>query len=432
MRKTLFVKIAIIISSALLLLQVLSVAVGSYYMKDTNDQERAGELASLIVLTAQTYVDLPEDSKKAFARRLKYQDHLILGRGNEHLDKSGAIPLYYRVVARQVSEQIGSPVRVVKQADRSERYWLEMTLEGQHIRLGVINKRRPEGLIPKVAIMIMGAIALIAILASLYLMKKITRPLEKMAVAAKTIGRGQKPEPLEESGLQEFSDTAKAFNQMSRDVHDLLENRTVLLSGISHDIRTPLTRLALVTEMLPKETDDELQGELRNVHRDIERIVTQYLSLTRSLDKSGTESIVFSELLNDVIAELTFDTDQQVMSSGDEDVVITTSTYALRAVVVNILSNALRYGDDKAVEVCWKGDGGALEISILDRGTGIPDEQKEAIFQPFYRLEGSRNISTGGTGLGLAIVNQIARQYDWTIEVCNRTGGGTEVIVRVS
>ena len=123
MRKTLFVKIAIIISSALLLLQVLSVAVGSYYMKDTNDKERAGELASLIVLTAQTYVDLPEDSKKEFAQRLKHQDHLILGRGNEHLDKSGAIPLYYRVVARQVSEQIGSPVRVLKQAGRSIKWF---------------------------------------------------------------------------------------------------------------------------------------------------------------------------------------------------------------------------------------------------------------------------------------------------------------------
>lgn len=431
MRKTLFVKIAIIISSALLLLQVLSVAVGSYYMKDTNDKERAGELASLIVLTAQTYVDLPEDSKKEFAQRLKHQDHLILGRGNEHLDKSGVIPLYYRVVARQVSEQIGSPVRVLKQAGRSERYWLEMTLEGQHIRLGV-NKRRPEWLIPTVAIMIMAAIAFIAILASLYLMKKITKPLEKMAVAAKTIGRGQKPEPLEESGLQEFSDTAKAFNQMSRDVHDLLENRTILLSGISHDIRTPLTRLALVTEMLPKETDDELQEELHSVHRDIERIVTQYLSLTRSLDTSDTESIVFSELLNDVIAELTFETNQKVILSGDENVVITTSTYALRAVVVNILSNALRYGAGQPVEMYWQSVGDSLEISILDRGPGIPDAQKEAIFQPFYRLEGSRNVTTGGTGLGLAIVNQIVKQYDWKVDVHDRIGGGTEVIVRIS
>ncbi|MGE4595100.1 MAG: ATP-binding protein [Gammaproteobacteria bacterium] len=431
MRKTLFVKIAIIISSALLLLQVLSVAVGSYYMKDTSDKERAVELASLIVLAAQTYVDLPEDSKKEFAQKLKHQDHLILGRGNEHLDKSGAIPLYYRVVARQVSERIGSPVRVVKQAGKSERYWLDMALDGEHIRLG-LNKRRSEWLIPTVAIMIMGAIALIAILASLYLMKKITKPLERMAVAAKTIGRGQKPEPLEESGLQEFSDTAKAFNQMSRDIHDLLENRTILLSGISHDIRTPLTRLALVTEMLPKETDDELQEELRSVHRDIERIVAQYLSLTRSLDTSDTESIVFSELLSDVIAELTFETNQKVILSGDENVVITTSTYALRAVVINILSNALRYGAGQSVDVYWESVDNSLEISILDRGLGIPDAQKEAIFQPFYRLEGSRNVTTGGTGLGLAIVNQIVKQYDWKIEVRDRIGGGTKVIVRVS
>jgi two-component system osmolarity sensor histidine kinase EnvZ len=278
----------------------------------------------------------------------------------------------------------------------------------------------------------MVAIALIAIFASLYLMKKITKPLEQMAIAAKTIGQGRQPEPLSETGPQELADTAKAFNQMSKDVHDLLENRTILLSGISHDIRTPLTRLALVTEMLPKETDDELQEELHSVHRDIERIVTQYLSLTRSLDTSDTESIVFSELLNDVIAELTFETNQKVILSGDENVVITTSTYALRAVVVNILSNALRYGAGQPVEMCWQSVGDSLEISILDRGPGIPDAQKEAIFQPFYRLEGSRNVTTGGTGLGLAIVNQIVKQYDWKVDVHDRIGGGTEVIVRIS
>jgi len=431
MRKTLFVKIAIIISSALLLLQVLSVVVGGYYAKDTSEKVRSGELVSLIVLTAQTYVDLPDDSKRVFAQKLKYQDYIILGRGNEHLDKASAAPVYYRLVAKQVSKRIGNPVRVAKQAGKSERYWFDMKLEDQHIRLGV-NKPRPERFIPTVAIMIMAAIAFIAILASLYLMKKITKPLEKIAIAAKIMGRGQKPEPLEESGLQEFSDTAKAFNQMSRDVHDLLENRTILLSGISHDIRTPLTRLALVTEMLPKEIDNELQEELRCVHRDIERIVAQYLSLTRSLDKSDTESIIFSDLLHDVIAELTFETDRQVIPVGDEDASITTSAYALRAVVVNILSNALRYGAGQSVDVCWQSDDNFLEISILDRGPGIPDEQKEAIFQPFYRLESSRNTSTGGTGLGLAIVNQIARQYDWKIEVRNRIGGGTEVIVRVS
>jgi len=430
MTKTLFAKTALIISSAMLFLLMFTVVVSSYYISDTNDKASAEELSSLMVLTAKTYATLPEGARREFVQKLKQDNQLILGHGDERLARRANVPSYYRVVAKMISAKLRSPVGVAQQLGKENRYWIDIKLDGQLVRLG-IGKPKPMLPMPVMAIAIMLAIALVAIFASLYLMKRITRPLEEMAIAAQTIGRGQKPEPLEESGLQEFSDTAMAFNQMSRDVHDLLENRTILLSGISHDIRTPLTRLALVTEMLPKETDDELQGELRNVHRDIERIVAQYLSLTRSLDTSDTESIVFSELLNDVIAELTFETNQKVILSGDENVVITTSTYALRAVVVNILSNALRYGAGRPVEMCWQSVGDSLEISILDRGPGIPDAQKEAIFQPFYRLEGSRNVTTGGTGLGLAIVNQIARQYDWKIEVRDRIGGGTEVIVVV-
>jgi two-component system osmolarity sensor histidine kinase EnvZ len=431
MKKTLFAKTALIISSAMLFLLLFTVAVSSYYVSDTNNKASAEELASLMILTAKTYATLPEGSRRGFVKKLKQDSQLILGHGDERLARRANVPGYYQIVAKMISAKLRSPVGVAQQLGKEHRYWIDIKLDGQLVRLG-IGKPEPMLPIPVMAIAIMLAIALVAIVASLYLMKRITRPLEEIAIAAQTIGRGQKPKPLEESGLQEFSDTAKAFNQMSRDVHDLLENRTILLSGISHDIRTPLTRLALVTEMLPKETDDELQEELRGVHRDIERIVAQYLSLTRSLDTSDTENIVFSELLNDVIAELTFETNQKVILSGDEDVVITTSTYALRAVVVNIVSNALRYGDGELVEVCWQNVDNSLEISILDRGPGIPDEQKEAIFQPFYRLETSRNTETGGTGLGLAIVNQIIRQYGWTIEVRDRIGGGTEMVVRVS
>ena len=430
MTKTLFAKTAVIISSAMLFLLLFTVAVSSYYISDTNDKASAEELASLMILTAQTYTTLPEGSRREFVQKLKQDSQLILGHGDERLSRRANVPSYYLTVAKIISSKLRSPVSVAQQLGKDRRYWVDFKMDGKLVRIG-IGKPKSMLPIPVVAIVIMLTIALLAIVTSLYLMKRVTSPLGKMALAAKTIGQGRKPEPLSETGPQELADTAKAFNQMSKDVHNLLENRTILLSGISHDIRTPLTRLALATEMLPKETDEELQDELRNVHRDIERIVNQYLSLTRSLDEGDSEHIVFADLLSDVIAELTFETDQEVITNGDEDTAITISAYALRAVVINVLSNALRYGAEQSVEVCWQKVDNSLEISILDRGPGIPDGQKEAVFQPFYRLEGSRNVSTGGTGLGLAIVNQIARQYDWKIEVRDRIGGGTEVIVRV-
>ncbi|MCS5592156.1 MAG: ATP-binding protein [Gammaproteobacteria bacterium] len=428
MTKTLFAKTAVIISTAMLFLLLFTVAVSSYFISDSSDKASAEELASLMILTAKTYTRLPEGSRREFVQKLRQDSQLILGHGDERLARRASVPNYYLTVGRMISAKLRSPVSVAQQLGKENRYWIDIKLDGQLVRLG-IGKPRSALPMPIIAIVMMFAIALVAIVTSLYLIKRVTNPLEKMAIAAKTIGQGRKPEPLSETGPQEFADTAKAFNQMSKDVHDLLENRTILLSGISHDIRTPLTRLALATEMLPKETDEELQDELRNVHRDIERIVNQYLSLTRSLDEGDAEHVVFADLLSDVIAELTFKTDQEVITNGDEAAAITTSAYALRAVVVNILSNALRYGLEHPVEVCWQADSNSLEISFLDRGPGIPDEQKEAIFQPFYRLEGSRNVATGGVGLGLAIVNQIVKKYDWKIEVRDRIGGGTEIVI---
>ena len=428
MVRSLFAKTALILSCTVLALLVFTVAISSYYVTDANNKERAAELASVIALTAKTYVGLPKGSKREFLYELK-QDNLILGRGNERLIR-GPVPDFYRSVARMVSAKLAIPVSVSQMQGKTNHYWIDIKFEGQLVRLGV-SKPKPSLPLPILAIAIMTVIAVMAIIASLFLIRRATKPLERLADAAKTVGRGGRPEPLPESGPHEFSEATKAFNQMSADVHNLLENRTILLSGISHDIRTPLTRLALATEMLPKETDDELQEELWSVHRDIERIVEQYLSLTRSLDSVEHEIIVVADLLNDVITELTFESNQEVVTKGDESCTISSSSYAIRAVMVNILGNAIRYGLGSEVSVRWHKQDSSIHISILDNGPGIPDIQKKEIFRPFYRLEDSRNISSGGSGLGLAIVDHIVRRHKWSIKVCDRVGGGTEVVVSI-
>ena len=428
MVRSLFAKTALILSCTVLALLVFTVAISSYYVTDVNNKERAAELASVIALTAKTYVGLPKGSKREFLYELK-QDNLILGRGNERLIR-GPVPDFYRSVARMVSTKLAIPVSVSQMQGKTNHYWIDIIFEGQLVRLGV-SKSKPSLPLPILAIAIMTVIAVMAVTASLFLIRRATKPLERLADAAKTVGRGGRPEPLPESGPHEFSEATKAFNQMSADVHNLLENRTILLSGISHDIRTPLTRLALATEMLPKETDDELQDELRSVHRDIERIVEQYLSLTRSLESAEYEIIVVADILNDVIAELTFESNQEVVTKGDENCTISSSSYALRAVVVNILGNAIRYGLGSEVLVRWHKQDGSVHVSILDNGPGIPDIQKKEIFRPFYRLEGSRNSSSGGSGLGLAIVDNIVRRHKWSIKVCDRVGGGTEVVISI-
>jgi two-component system osmolarity sensor histidine kinase EnvZ len=260
------------------------------------------------------------------------------------------------------------------------------------------------------------------LLTALLLVRRITVPLARASRAAGVVGRGGMPEPLPETGPQELADLARRFNQMAREVHELLENRTTLLGGISHDLRTPLTRLQLKLELLQRNFDPAKLDSMANDLAEMNTLIGGYLELARSTQPELAQDLDMDELLG----RLAEKHGARYHSGGPCR--FRAGPGALTRILDNLLQNARRYGKDgeAAPELHLQCGAKRLEISVLDSGPGIPEAELEKVLRPFYRLDASRASATGGTGLGLAIVKQLAEINGWEIRLANRPGGGLE------
>jgi signal transduction histidine kinase len=250
-----------------------------------------------------------------------------------------------------------------------------------------------------------------------------TRPLNELAVAADALGPDLKAGRLSESGPSEIARAARAFNAMQERIAMYVTERMQILAAISHDLQTPITRMRLRVDMM----DAEAEGaKLRQDLQEMEALVKEGVTYARTLH-GATETpcridpdALFDSLVCDYV-----DADQAVSLHGRFDMPLMTRPQALRRIVGNLVDNALKFGGAAQIEIAMSPDKHAT-ISVLDRGPGIPADSLEDVFQPFYRIEGSRNRQTGGTGLGLAIARQLALAMDATLELHNRAGGGLE------
>jgi len=325
-----------------------------------------------------------------------------------------------------LSKRLGENVDIAPQVGNPDRHWADITLANETVRIG-FDQQRIGVALPYVALYLVSILAIMAVFSSLILVKKLTKPIQKLSKVAKIIGAGGVPEPLREEGPKELAETAKAFNKMSTDVQALLENRTVLLGGISHDLRTPLTRMRMVLEMLPDNVDNELRNELKESINNMETIIKEYMRLTKGLEDGDIERVTIHTLMTDVINEINPPKKQIINLTGADNDMIDTYAVALHRILFNLIENAVRYGNKNPVDVSWSYSDKTLNITISDQGIGIPKQQQQEIFRPFYRLESSRNRGTGGSGLGLAIVDQIVQKRDWRLSLSSNENTGTSV-----
>jgi two-component system osmolarity sensor histidine kinase EnvZ len=201
-------------------------------------------------------------------------------------------------------------------------------------------------------------------------------------------------------------------------VHDLLENRTTLLGGISHDLRTPLTRMQLNVEMLREKFDLAKLARMEKDLAEMNGLIGGYLELARSTQAELPQEIDLDALAIAVAAK------HGAIYVSVGGCPFRAAPDALTRILDNLLQNAHRYGGGKELEIRLACGKGSAEISVLDSGPGIPEAELEKVFRPFYRLETSRASATGGTGLGLAIVKQLAELNGWKIRLANRPEGG--------
>lgn len=252
--------------------------------------------------------------------------------------------------------------------------------------------------------------------------RQATRPLSALADASEQFGGQRAFSPIPEAGPYEVARAAAAFNRMGRRIEQHLNERVRILAAISHDLQTPITRLRLRAELL----DDAAARDKWMADLDaMQTLVAEGLAYARSKDRASEAARLLDlhALLDSIVCDYA-DAGQAVTLAGDEAVRMVTRPHALRRILVNLIDNALKFGGAAKVSLDCTSQG--VRINVCDRGPGIPPDQLDAVFEPFYRIETSRNRASGGTGLGLSIAAELAATLGGSLHLANRAGGGLE------
>jgi two-component system osmolarity sensor histidine kinase EnvZ len=420
--RTLFGRSAVTIALTLLVFMVVSLGTAVYFIAMPMAERSADDFAAVIVSAAHTLETLPEELHSEFQAQLLVDHGLIVAEQKPALaEKKFDVP-YYIFFQQSLARRAGRELSIIASVD-GPLIWVDIPAHGKIFRFGFDRKRLGTNP-PVVLIMAIGGGAFLTWLVSLLEVRRVRRPLARLVGAVKEVGRGKTPPVLPEDGAEEIAALARAFNRMSLDMQELAENRTVIVAGISHDLRTPLTRLELAVEMLSEDSDPELVAGIRRDLAVMNSLIGQFLAFSKGLDDEHSANLDLWELIEGHAADLRRN-GTEVNISGASPCQYIAHPLALRRLLANLLENAAHYGGNAPIDVELQCSEHLIAVRICDRGPGIPTDQAEAVFRPFHRLDTARNERTGGSGLGLAIARQLAVKNGWTIELLPREGGGT-------
>ena len=414
-----------------LVFELLVASAITYFLMLPMARRSAADLAGLMTLSAQTWSELPPVTRPAFEIELARSHALALRAEPPHRPEppSWREP-YLRFLVASLSARVGEPVTTSREEIRGEEwFWVSLPAGDGHLSVGFPHKRIGPRPVHALLASLAGG-ALLTLLAAWWLARRAIRPLQRLQQAATSLGRGQTPERLPETGPREIAALSRRFNEMAQQVEDLLAARTVLLAGVSHDLRTPLARLRLAVEMLVRRPSAELVAQVEGDIEAMDRLIGDVLTLARGFGHEATQPVALRDLLAELVRSTPGAPERVEIEAAD--ITLEAPPGVLRRILANLLENALRYGGDAPVTLRAEIADGLCRIGVLDRGPGIPEAEQEAVFRPFYRLEGSRSVSTGGSGLGLAIVRQLAAAQGWDVSLQARPDGGLAVWLQIA
>lgn len=408
----------------------------AYYMVVPLGHRATEDLASVITHAAETWDNIPDSQRTTFTEKMRTKHELVLIDTKIHTDVTlselnNLLP-YLSFLETSLSQQLGTEIYLKESvADDGEAwFWADIPLSDGTLRFGFSRSRI--GVNPPIVFFVLLIVGFFLIFfTAVILTYRLTVPIEHLYLAAQSVGKGRWPKPIQEKGAEELVVLVREFNNMSIQVKELLSNRTTLLAGIAHDLRTPLTQIQLALSMLPNDGgDSELMQSIHNDLDNINHLISETLSISLDLEEQNAVPVDINKELDTIISNIKKH-GVSIEWSPAEPCIRTLPALALRRIINNLLENALRYGEGKPVYVDYECHKEAVIIQITDSGSGIPAEKIEAVFRPFYRLETSRGSSTGGSGLGLAIVKQLADANGWKIQLKPAPEGGTQAVLTV-
>jgi len=427
--QTLFARALIIIVVPMLLLQALS----AWWFYSQRGDNVTNRLALILVRDLRTLIslraDFPDDEHRSWILRHARSDMLIFVAFHKGTVRQFKPPEYFDIVAREVQGALD--------ADLRKPYFLDNSVGGEQllIEIQLTDSDVMEVLVPYVRltfgssfayVLAQVGLALVLFGLAIWFMRRELVPIEHLGVAADALGKGRDvPDFAFSGGTREVRNAATAFQTMKIRLGRSIQQRTEMLAGVSHDLRTPLTRMKLSLALLPESAETR---ELGDDVVDMERMIEGYLAFARGEGDEEPTPSDLSEILQDVASGARRDNaDVVVTTEGDMNVEL--RPIAIKRCLTNLVSNALRHGTK--VELRAVRGRTSVEIIVDDDGPGIPEARREDVFRPFLRLDESRNVDTGGVGLGLTIARDVARSHGGDVALAPSPLGGLRVVVRI-
>lgn len=417
----------LIVCAPLFLLQVVSAFVFYEGHWETVSRRLAVNLVGDIAVIAASVRDLPEGPQRAWVfdkahRHMGISATYTLGAvlPNQPASVAGSIE---ETLARVLQEDFGKPFRIDTRS-----------LEGQVI----VDVQLPDGVLRAVTsrkrlfstttyafVLWMAGIAVLLFGVATIFMRNQVKPILRLAQAAESFGKGRDFPRFKPEGAREVRKAAAAFIAMRQRIKRQITQRTAMLAGVSHDLRTPLTRMKLQLAMMGR---DEGTDALKQDVGEMERMLAAYLAFARGEGAETPKAIDLGELIDKAVGQARrHGAAIDVQTAGD--LTLPVRPLAVERCLNNLIDNAVRYGKHVQVQAQRRREG--VEVTVDDDGPGIPANRREDVFRPFYRIESSRNPVTGGVGLGLTIARDVVRSHGGDIVLSEAPQGGLRARIRL-
>ena len=421
--KTLLARIMLLIAVLLAVGQFASLRIFEYFEREPRAEATALQAVTVVNYTRASLIASQENLRLALLSELTGKEGVRVYSADfmEEIEPLPDDP-FINMVADKIRERLGVETIITVNHYGIEGLWVSFNI-GQDDFWVVIPRIHVERPFPWQWLG-WGALVLGLSLAGGYLLAaRINRPLNLLVHAADRLRNGERPEKLPEDSVTELRAVSSTFNKMADSLAELDAERTLILAGVSHDIRTPLARLRLAVEMLPEKEAGYLKRGMIEDIADMDNIIHQFLDFVRGAEGEPTQMVDINTLLQALH-------DRQARA-GRDLVIDLAPTYAvpikplaMQRLLDNLVGNAYNYGGGK-VRVASKITADYIVISVFDNGPGIPETHLEKLLRPFERLDTARS-NAGGSGLGLAIADRIAKLHHGKLELLNRPEGGLE------
>lgn len=357
-----------------------------------------------------------EDLTKRFQQATGIEVYSQQVAGRFGLDNS----IFYQYFSDEMSRELGGPAEVRIEQDENFSFWVRPPQAPDYwikIPLNGLNETDFSPL--QIYILLIG---FLSVAGGWWFARHLNRPLQSLQQAALRVGRGDIPEPLPEIGSTEIIAVTRAFNQMASGIRQLEKDRALLMAGVSHDLRTPLTRIRLASEMM-SEQDDWIKDGIANDIDDMNAIIDQFIDYIRHHKEEALHAEDLNQLVAEQVSAERLQQRQLEMALANHLPRVPMRRIAMKRVLTNLIENAIKYSDGP-IEVHTGFEKGSkrLYVQVRDHGPGIPEEQMAKMFEPFTQGDTARG--SAGSGLGLAIIKKIVDMHRGEITLHNHAFGG--------